>query len=228
MWALGLASNGSSIALARTLACADSGQPPPKRFDPHARQKVFALPSAGWNVCSRASPSTMRMVFEGTRPFTVPVPPDSFLQLEQWQYLSVSGASTTSNLTPPQRQLPLSFITSTLTPASRQGSACRLANGSKLRWFLLSSLLAVAGAFLLGRATATESKANPHVYVLREGVVRVPAAATRCEASGEGGFPDFVCSRLPRGLYTVSFFSDDLLVFRNGKEDPVFSARWEP
>ena len=111
MWALGRASNGSSSALARTLAWADSGQPPPKRFDPHARQKVFALPAAGWKVCSKASPSTIRIAFEGTRPFTVPVPPDSFLQLSQWQYLSVLGASATSNVTPPQRQLPCSVVT---------------------------------------------------------------------------------------------------------------------
>jgi hypothetical protein len=98
----------------------------------------------------------------------------------------------------------------------------------EVRWLLIAVLLAVAGGFLFGRATASESKANRHVYVLHEGIVRVPAAATRCEVSGEGGFPDFVCSRHPRGRYTVSFFSDDILVFRNGKEDPVFSVRWKP
>jgi hypothetical protein len=92
-----------------------------------------------------------------------------------------------------------------------------------VRWFLVS-VLAVAGGFLLGRATASGSGGN----VLRDGFVRVPAAATRCAVGGEGGFPNFVCSRLPRGRYTVSFFSDDILVFRNGKEDPVFSARWKP
>jgi hypothetical protein len=40
--------SGSSIALRRTLACSDSGQPPPKRFEPQTEQNVFALPSSGW------------------------------------------------------------------------------------------------------------------------------------------------------------------------------------
>jgi hypothetical protein len=47
MCALGRASNGSSIAVARTLQVSDSGQPPPNRFEPQARQNVFAVPSAG-------------------------------------------------------------------------------------------------------------------------------------------------------------------------------------
>src|SRR5438067_867632 len=106
MCALGRASKGSSSALALTLAVGDSGHAPPKRFDPQTRQNVLAVPSTGLNVRSRSSPSTMRMAFDGTRPFSVPVPPDSFLQLSQWQYLSVSGAPVSSNLTPPQRQLP--------------------------------------------------------------------------------------------------------------------------
>jgi hypothetical protein len=98
-----------------------------------------------------------------------------------------------------------------------------------VRWFFLALLPAVVGGVLIGRATAPDSRAGHHVYVAHQGdVVRVPAAATRCEVSGEGGFPDFFCSRLPQGRYTVSFFSDDILVFRNGKEDPVFSARWKP
>src|SRR4051812_41089754 len=50
----------------------------------------------------------MRIAEDGTRPFTVPMLPESFLQLSQWQYRSVSGAPSTSNLTPPQRQLPCS------------------------------------------------------------------------------------------------------------------------
>ena len=41
-------SSGESIALRRTLASSDSGQPPPKRFEPQTEQKVFALPSSGW------------------------------------------------------------------------------------------------------------------------------------------------------------------------------------
>jgi hypothetical protein len=92
--------------VARTLAVSESGHPPPNRFEPQARQKVFALPSPGWNVRKRSSPSRIRIAVEGTRPFTVAAPPDSFLQLSQWQYLSVAGVSVSSNLTPPHRQLP--------------------------------------------------------------------------------------------------------------------------
>lgn len=47
MCASGFRSNGPSIALRRTLAWSDFGQPPPKRFDPQVEQKVFAVPSAG-------------------------------------------------------------------------------------------------------------------------------------------------------------------------------------
>src|SRR3954454_191857 len=111
MCALGRAAKGSSSALARTLAVSESGQPPPKRFEPQARQKVLALPSAGRNVSSRSAPSRIRIAVDGTLPLTVPMLPDSFLQLSQWQYLSVAGASVTSNLTPPQRQLPRSPAT---------------------------------------------------------------------------------------------------------------------
>src|SRR6266576_2018425 len=108
MCTLGRASNESSSAVARTLAISDSGQPPPKRFEPHVRQNVFALPSAGWNVCSSSSPWRIRIAFDDTRPFTVPTPPESFLQLSQWHHLSVVGGTDTSNATPPQRQLPRS------------------------------------------------------------------------------------------------------------------------
>ena len=96
-----------------------------------------------------------------------------------------------------------------------------------MRLFLLVVPAALAAAFLIGRATATTTR---HVWVGRQGdVLRVPAAATRCTVSGEGGFPDLFCSRIPRGRYTVTFFSDSIQVWRNGHpEKPAFSARWEP
>ena len=40
--------NESSIAGSRTLAYSESGQPPPKRFEPQTEQNVYALPSTGW------------------------------------------------------------------------------------------------------------------------------------------------------------------------------------
>src|SRR5438477_11979228 len=48
----------------------------------------------------------MRIADDRVRTFTVPPLPESFLQLSQWQYRRRSGASVSSNLTPPQRQLP--------------------------------------------------------------------------------------------------------------------------
>jgi hypothetical protein len=53
----------------------------------------------------------MRIAAGGTPAFTVPAPPESLLQLAQWQTLSVSGGSSTSNRTPPQRQLPCKVVT---------------------------------------------------------------------------------------------------------------------
>ena len=101
-----------------------------------------------------------------------------------------------------------------------------------MRLSVLCVALAIAAAFLLGRATnlgnasATTSR---HVYTGGQGdVFRVPAAATRCVVSQEGGFPNLVCDRIPRGRYTVVFYKDSFLVWRIGKEDPVFSARWQP
>jgi hypothetical protein len=85
MCALGRAANSSSSALARTLAISELGQPPPKRFEPHLVQNVFALPPGGSKVSNRSAPSTIRIEVERTRPFNVAVPPESFLQLSQWQ-----------------------------------------------------------------------------------------------------------------------------------------------
>jgi len=85
MCALGRAANSSSSALARTLVISEFGQPPPKRFEPHLLQNVFALHPGGSKVFNRSPPSRIRIEVEGTRPFNVPVPPESFLQLAQWQ-----------------------------------------------------------------------------------------------------------------------------------------------
>jgi len=60
----------------------------------------FALPSGGWKVRTSSSPSRIRIALDLTRAFTVAAAPDSFLQLSQWQYLSVAGFSSSSNLTP--------------------------------------------------------------------------------------------------------------------------------
>jgi len=100
-----------------------------------------------------------------------------------------------------------------------------------LAYVLIPAL--VAAAFLAGRATSSGSAfagATRHVWVGHHGdVLKVPAAATRCVVSGEGGSPDLFCSRIPQGRYTVTFFSDKIMVWRNGRpEKPAFSARWMP
>ncbi len=80
-------------------------------------------------------------MLDGTRPFTVPVLPDSFLQLSQWQYLSVAGASVSSNFTPPQRQLPRSAATAvSLTGTVR--TILVISKGASIGWAVVLVLFA--------------------------------------------------------------------------------------
>ena len=102
-----------------------------------------------------------------------------------------------------------------------------------MRLSLVCLPLAIAAAFLLGRATSPDTASattSGHVYTGRLGdVFRVPAAATRCLVSEEGGAADLICAHTPRSRYSVVFFKDDLFVYRNGNPDtPVFSARGKP
>jgi hypothetical protein len=101
------------------------------------------------------------------------------------------------------------------------------------RAFLPVVIVAVAAAFLLGRATspgAISAATRDHVYTGRMGdVFRVPAAKTRCLVSQEGGAADVVCRHVPRARYTVVFFAKNLFVYRSGRPDnPVFSAHGKP
>jgi hypothetical protein len=58
------------------------------------------------------------------------------------------------------------------------------------------------------RTTAAVARRD-HVYTLSEGdVVRVPAAAARCEVSGEAGIPNFYCVHTGRTRYQVFLWSD--------------------
>jgi hypothetical protein len=43
--------------------------------------------------------------------------------------------------------------------------------------------------------------------------VNVPATATRCEASHEGGIPNLFCTRTDRGRYQVAFWKDEVQVY---------------
>ena len=92
--------------------------------------------------------------------------------------------------------------------------------------------LLIPVAFLIGRATnPTAASALPqnHVYTLRQNdVVRAPGAATRCTASVEAGAKNLFCHRSPEGRYQVVFYTDSIIVWKNGNPDkPAFSARWQ-
>jgi hypothetical protein len=70
-----------------------------------------------------------------------------------------------------------------------------------------------------------------HVVTLRDGDVVVrPSAATRCEASGEGGRPNLFCTRLHGGRHQVIFYSDSVLVWplERGPDGPPISYLWTP
>jgi hypothetical protein len=95
--------------------------------------------------------------------------------------------------------------------------------------------LVAAAAFVAGRATgpaAAPAATSSHVYVGRLGdVFRVPGAATRCLVSHELSAVNTICSHTPqsRARYSVVFYRDNLLVYRNGNPDSVvFSAKGKP
>ena len=65
-----------------------------------------------------------------------------------------------------------------------------------------------------GRESDTASARSRHIFTIRQGdIVRVPATATRCEASHEGGIPNLFCTRTQRGRYQVVFWKDEVQVY---------------
>jgi hypothetical protein len=77
-----------------------------------------------------------------------------------------------------------------------------------------------------------ERAAARRVITLHDGDVVVrPSAATRCEASGEGGRPNLFCTRIHGGRHQVIFYSDAVLVWpldcpRCGPDGPVYDYLW--
>ncbi len=60
-------------------------------------------------------------------------------------------------------------------------------------------------------------------------MIRVPAAATRCVASQEGGFPNLFCTRIPQGTYPFVFYRDSVVVWGPGGPDKeTASYPWQP
>ena len=104
-----------------------------------------------------------------------------------------------------------------------------------MRALMLFLPVAVAAAFLLGRATnppAAVGASATHVFTGRlYDVFRVPGAATRCEVGMEAGSLNVSCEHTPyaRARHEVVFYSNNILVFRLGNpHNPVWSARGRP
>lgn len=90
-------------------------------------------------------------------------------------------------------------------------------------------LLALVGAGSDSKRNVPARPAKPRraIYTLRDGeAVRRLTAATRCEASHEGGFPNLYCTRIGGGRFAVAFYEDSVLVWRD--PDHAQSFRWKP
>jgi hypothetical protein len=99
------------------------------------------------------------------------------------------------------------------------------------------AVLAVSGRLAGGgddktNAPGRPAPTRPAVYTLRTGdVIRDPLTATRCEASGEAGYPNLFCTRMSRGRYQVVFYEDsvelfDLLDPNEQPLEPKYSFKW--
>ena len=79
----------------------------------------------------------------------------------------------------------------------------------------------------------TTETGRHRLYTIRQGdVIRVPATATQCEASGEAGIRNLFCTRTgSRSRYQVVFWKDGVDVYdlaRHGEPMvPTFSVRGE-
>jgi hypothetical protein len=62
--------------------------------------------------------------------------------------------------------------------------------------------------------SASVSVGARQVFTVHQGdIVNVPATATRCEASHEGGIPNLFCTRSDRSRYQVVFWKDEVQVY---------------
>ena len=90
-------------------------------------------------------------------------------------------------------------------------------------------LLALVGAGGDEKRNVPARPAKPRqaVYTLRAGdAARRPAASTRCVAGAEGGFPNLYCTRIGGGRFSVAFYEDSFVVWRD--PDHAQSFRWKP
>jgi len=110
------------------------------------------------------------------------------------------------------------------------GLAVGVAAGVVLSLAVVAVLVLVGNRDSKGDGSARPAPRGRVSYTLRPGdVVRAPLAATQCEASAEGGFPNLFCTRSPEGRYEIVFYKDSVEVSRVGDPDTApRSFRWEP
>jgi hypothetical protein len=94
------------------------------------------------------------------------------------------------------------------------------------RFVGIAIILVIAGT---GGALGA-SRSSQHVYVARPGdVLSVPGSKARCAVGRELTAVRLVCRHTPAARYSVVFYSDNLVVYRNGNPARiVFSARGRP
>lgn len=104
-----------------------------------------------------------------------------------------------------------------------------MAGGNRLIVVVLAAL-AVGVTFSAGqmtRTTAADAKTSGRSYTLRMGDKAViPAIGQVCQVSAEGGAPDLICARSRNARHQVTFFRDNILVWKVGNPDhPVWSGK---
>src|SRR6266566_4666902 len=107
VWNWGRICGSSSSEPSRIEISSPSGQRPPNSDEPQTLQKTLtAVPCSGAYTRRSSSPERSRNWSRATRAGVRPKVPECFRQSEQWQWFARRKGSATSNVTPPQRQLP--------------------------------------------------------------------------------------------------------------------------
>jgi hypothetical protein len=94
-----------------------------------------------------------------------------------------------------------------------------------------AALLTVSALGWPERRAATEVTTEQRTYTLRDGDVAIRAeAATRCEASAEGGLSNLFCTRIPAGRHQIILYADCALVWplARGPDGPPITYGWDP
>jgi hypothetical protein len=88
---------------------------------------------------------------------------------------------------------------------------------------------AIGCSFVVGQLTVTNAAraSAARIYTLRVGDrVLIPSVGQRCTVYVEGGAPELFCDRSRRAHHQVTFFRDDIQVWKVGNPDsPVWSGK---